>query len=280
MILKLIYLCSVYILSANAQCGDEDCRSARIIGGEITEQNSRPYQVALYTRVGTAGELGFCGASLIHQEWVLTAAHCCFHDGENVDQVQAILGAHSLYDRFENGRRVVNVAELVVHPDWDPVTFANDIALLRLANVVQFTETVSPVRLPYRRISLFNLAGLGATVSGWGIAAEGVTFVSPTLRQRVMNVITDSFCNGSYFNQLPETIICAFQGASGTCKGDNGGPLTIRNTFTPDAEDEEILVGVTSFISSTGCNDVRPSVFTRVQLYLDWISEVTGMVLL
>lgn len=46
-----------------------------------------------------------------------------------------------MYDRFENGRRVVNVVELVIHPDWDPVSYANDIALLRLANVVQFTGT-------------------------------------------------------------------------------------------------------------------------------------------
>lgn len=55
----------------------------------------------------------------------------------NVFTGQAILGAFSLYDRYENGRRIVNVNEVVVHPDWDPITFANDIALLKLANIVQ-----------------------------------------------------------------------------------------------------------------------------------------------
>ena len=50
---------------------------------------------------------------------------------------QAILGAHSLYDRYENGRRLVNVEEVIVHPEWSPDTFANDLALLRMANAVQ-----------------------------------------------------------------------------------------------------------------------------------------------
>ncbi|XP_075977006.1 brachyurin-like [Anticarsia gemmatalis] len=276
MLLKFIYLCSVFVLSASTLCEDDNCgRNARIAGGQITEPNSRPYQLALYSRVGTTGELGFCGASLINQEWVLTAAHCCFHNGEEVNHVQAILGAHSLYDRYENGRRVVNVAELIIHPAWDPETFANDIALLRLANVIQITDTISPVLLPYRSISAFNFAGFGTVVSGWGIAAEGVTFVAPTLREKLMTVVTDQLCNGSYFFQLPQTTVCAFHGSAGTCKGDNGGPMTIL--YGPEDEKEEILIGVASFVSSGGCNDNVPSVFTRVQLYLDWISEVTGM---
>lgn len=268
---------SLFAISASSLCKDDGCRNARIVGGEITEQNSRPYQVALYARVGTIGELGFCGGALIHQEWVLTAAHCCFHNGEEVNHVQAILGAHSLYDRYEHGRRIVNVAELVIHPDWDPSTFNNDMALLRLANTIQLTDTIDTVRLPYRSISSFNFAGAGAVASGWGIAAEGVTFVAPTLRQKLMTVITDTLCNMSYFNQLSENTICAFYGSAGTCKGDNGGPLTIIYNATDDDDGEELLIGVTSFISSGGCNDDVPSVFTRVQRYLDWISQVTGM---
>ncbi|GBP22281.1 Vitamin K-dependent protein C [Eumeta japonica] len=87
---------------------------------------------------------------------------------------EAVLGAHSLYDRYESGRRILNVAQTVAHPDYDPGSHENDLALLRLANVVQFTDTVSPVRLPYLNISEFNFAGQAATISGWGIAAEGL----------------------------------------------------------------------------------------------------------
>ncbi|KAM3960200.1 brachyurin [Aphomia sociella] len=268
-------------MRATTTCDEGSCArsvNSRIVGGEIAEQNSRPFQVALYSRVGTTGELGFCGGSLIHEEWVITAAHCCFHNGVLVDNVQAILGAHSLYDRYENGRRIVNVYEIEVHPDWNPDTFANDLALMKLANIMQHTDTISTVRLPYLSIASFNFAGLGAIVSGWGIAAEGVTFVAPTLRERLMTVMTDSLCNNTYFNQLPPNTVCGSRATSGTCKGDNGGPMTILyNIGEEDDEPETILIGVASFVSNTGCNDNQPSVFTRVQRHLNWISDVTGI---
>ncbi|XP_073945836.1 brachyurin-like [Choristoneura fumiferana] len=275
--MKLVFL-MLPVIGAWRLCEDGSCvgsRQSRIIAGDISEQNSRPFQVALYSRVGTTGELGFCGATLLHPEWVITAAHCCFHHGEEVNHVQAILGAHSLYDRYENGRRIVNVDEIRVHPDWEPATFANDLALLRLANTMQLTDTIDVVRLPYLSTVNFNFAGMGATVSGWGIAAPGVTFVSPTLREKLMTVMTDSLCSAYYFNELPPNTVCGFHLEAGTCKGDNGGPITIWDNST----EEVILIGVATFIDESGCNDERPSVFTRVQRYLRWISDNTGIVL-
>ncbi|KOB75301.1 Serine protease 46 [Operophtera brumata] len=38
-------------------------------------------------------------------------------------------------------------------------------------------------------------------------------------------------------------------------------------------------IGVASFVSAGGCNDELPSVFTRTQMYLSWISDVTGIIL-
>ncbi|XP_047997493.1 brachyurin-like [Leguminivora glycinivorella] len=278
MLKQLVLLTLPVTLYAWQLCHGDSCkinRQARIIGGDITEQNSRPFQVALYARVGTTGEVGFCGGSLVHPEWVLTAAHCCYHNGQQVDNVQAILGAHSLYDRYENGRRIVNVDEVRVHPDYDPESFANDIALMRLANTMQLTETIDVVRLPYLGITNFNFAGMGATVSGWGIAAPGVEFVSPTLREKLMTVMTDTMCNIQYFDQLPANVVCGFHATAGTCKGDNGGPLTIWYNAT----EEVILIGVASFVDASGCNGELPSVFTRVQRHLQWISDNTGIVL-
>ncbi|CAH0727139.1 unnamed protein product, partial [Brenthis ino] len=247
----------------------------KIYGGVISERSSRPFQIALYLRVGSTGDIGFCGGSLVHKQWVLTAAHCCFHDNDMVTHVQAILGAHSLYDRYENGRRLVNVEEIIVHPDWEPSVFSNDLALLKLANAVQTSESIDIIRLPYLDTVAANFAGRGATASGWGIAAVGVTFVSPTLREKLMTVMTDGLCRSIYMGHLPDNMVCGFSVASGTCKGDNGGPFTIYSTAT----NETILIGVTTFVEASGCNDEMPSVFTRVQHHLSWISDITGIVL-
>ncbi|XP_050677519.1 brachyurin-like [Leptidea sinapis] len=275
--LVYLYILVLLVISASSVCNNEHCSKieSRVIGGAQSERNSRPYQVALYMRVGTTGQLGFCGGALVDQQWVLTAAHCCFHDGNLVDNIQVILGAHSLYDRYEHGRRIVHASEVHIHPDFQPDNFTNDLALLKLTNTIQLTDTIMTVRLPYLSISTFNFAGAAGTLSGWGIAGPTVTFVSPTLRSKTMTVITDQLCNSTFFSELPPNTVCALAQFSGTCKGDNGGPLTI---FYNDTE-EDILIGVASFVHESGCNDSMPSVFTRVSRFLQWISEVTGIVL-
>jgi secreted trypsin-like serine protease len=46
-------------------------RVTKIIGGEIAIPHSQPYIVSLQLR-----KSHFCGASIISDTWVLTAAHC------------------------------------------------------------------------------------------------------------------------------------------------------------------------------------------------------------
>ncbi|RVE51336.1 hypothetical protein evm_004016 [Chilo suppressalis] len=134
-------------------------------------------------------------------------------------------------------------------------------------------NAINIIRLPYLSQVNANFAGQASIASGWGIGAPGVTFVSPTLREHVMSVITNTHCNNLYHNQLPTNAICGYNATAGTCKGDNGGPMTIFMSAT----EETILIGVTSFVDESGCNLEYPSVFTRVQRYLDWISDVTGI---
>lgn len=53
-------------------------------------------------------------------------------------------------------------------------------------------------------------------------------------------------------------------------QGDSGGPL---NCQRDDGVWE--VEGIASFVSSRGCNWVKkPTVFTRVSAYIDWINEV------
>ncbi|CAL4190386.1 unnamed protein product, partial [Meganyctiphanes norvegica] len=58
--------------SGRCVCGKAN-RGTRIVGGQTTEVNEYPWQVALVSR-GSSGV--FCGGSLINDRWVLTAAHC------------------------------------------------------------------------------------------------------------------------------------------------------------------------------------------------------------
>lgn len=46
---------------------------ARIVGGIQAQKDAWPWQAML---AGAGGGSQFCGGSLIHEQWVLTASHC------------------------------------------------------------------------------------------------------------------------------------------------------------------------------------------------------------
>lgn len=50
-------------------------------------------------------------------------------------------------------------------------------------------------------------------------------------------------------------------------QGDNGDPLSIG----------DIQVGIYSFFSAFGCATGRPTGYTRLTHYRDWIRETTGI---
>uniref|UniRef100_A0A8D2MY20 Peptidase S1 domain-containing protein n=2 Tax=Zonotrichia albicollis TaxID=44394 RepID=A0A8D2MY20_ZONAL len=66
-------------------------------------------------------------------------------------------------------------------------------------------------------------------------------------------------------------MVCAGGGdVKSACNGDSGGPL---NCQREDGIWE--VEGIASFVSSRGCNTYKkPTVFTRVSAYIDWINEV------
>jgi secreted trypsin-like serine protease len=152
------------------------------------------------------------------------------------------------------------VQKVIYHIDYNPQTLSNDIALLKIS-AVNYTNTISPICLPKQGD---NLAQPGKTgfVTGWGRTSGYNDENSHVLRQVNVNVFECP--SNNYFN-----VICANQqtpsGVQGSCKGDSGGPLAIKQ-------------GSNYFLSgivSRGHHDCSYySVYVKVSDYIDWINSI------
>lgn len=118
-------------------------RNRRITGGVIVSPNSHPYQAALL--INFPGASGLCGGSIIKTRTVLTAAHCL----QTSTSTLVVLGAHDITKReITQQRQTVQSSNYRTHRQYNPQTFANDIALLILPQAAVFNQFVQPSILP------------------------------------------------------------------------------------------------------------------------------------
>ncbi|TNN89477.1 Chymotrypsin-like elastase family member 2A [Liparis tanakae] len=159
--------------------------------------------------------------------------------------------------------------------EQDRTDITNDIALVHLAEPVNMTREVSPVCLP--PAGAVKPAGTPCFVTGWG-DEKGNLFpkVSKWLNQAALPVVDFQTCSkpAYWWDTLRPSMICAGYESpdelKSACQGDSGGPF-VCPVAGPNTTWE--VHGVVSF-GAQGCiKDKKPSVFTRVSAFSDWIND-------
>jgi secreted trypsin-like serine protease len=139
-----------------------------IVGGQQASPGEWPWQVALVSWGADPYYGQYCGGSLIDVSWVLTAAHCV--DGSSPSNIQILAGIHNLGSP-EAGYQRINVDQIFVHPSYNASTSNNDVALLKLSTPAVLGTTPGGEQvatIPLVSASVGTLAGVTATITGWG----------------------------------------------------------------------------------------------------------------
>uniref|UniRef100_A0A8B9FT94 Peptidase S1 domain-containing protein n=1 Tax=Amazona collaria TaxID=241587 RepID=A0A8B9FT94_9PSIT len=215
----------------------------RIIGGEEAVPYSWPWQVSVQI-----SDEHICGGAVLAKEWVVTAAHC-------------------FYSKL--------VKQYIIHPSFNKTTMDSDIALLQLAEPLEFNRYVRPVCLPAKEETVQPSSV--CVVTGWGAHEEGIE-KGKKLHQLEVPILVLDTCQSYYVNlpsKVTQRMICAgfpLEDGKDSCTGDSGGPLVCPSE---DNSGFYTLHGITSWGSGCGRKSY-PGVYTNVGGFVDWIKQTVN----
>lgn len=231
-----------------------------------------PWAVALYKVYGRHSYF-LCGASIISERYILTAAHCVTSmNGEtSPSDFKVKVGAHDL----ETSGRLMEVEQLIVHEHYSPRQQNDDIALLKLKSPLDFNGDlkITPICLPKPDISDIREVGTMTTLVGWGRHYQNDYMTSSLLNVVQVPLSNQKQCKRTYNNLIGssslfnwDNVVCAAyeDGGKDTCQGDSGGPMTLPN------DNIYQQIGIVSFGYGCAQKDY-PGVYTYVPHYLNWI---------
>ncbi|XP_068600107.1 enteropeptidase [Brachionichthys hirsutus] len=233
----------------------------RVVGGANAAKGAWPWIVSLQWRGRHV-----CGAALINEDWLLTAAHCVYGKNIHLQWWAAVFGLHSQSDLNSAEVETRRVDRIVINQQYNRQAKQADIAMMRLQRPVNFTQSIQPVCLPSEGQDF--TAGRKCFIAGWGREAEQGP-LPDVLQEAEVPLVGQDQCQ----RWLPEytitsSMLCAGypEGGIDSCQGDSGGPLMCLD------DGHWTVIGVVSF--GIGCGlPQRPGVYARVSAFTSWIAE-------
>ncbi|KAG8515233.1 Transmembrane protease serine 11C, partial [Galemys pyrenaicus] len=245
----------------NLSCGYRKITPSgnKIAGGENAEEGEWPWQASLQQN-----NVHRCGATLISNSWLVTAAHC-FVNANNPKEWKASFALLLSDPQLKRG-----IKDIIVHENYHYPAHDNDIAIVRLSSPILYSSKIRRVCLP--SASHEFPPNSDAVVTGWGTLKNDGK--SPNILQKgLVKIIDNKICNGEqvYGGVITPGMLCAgfLKGGVDACQGDSGGPLV-----SADHNGIWFLAGIVSWGDECALPN-KPGVYTRVTYYQKWIKSKT-----
>ncbi|KAJ2161030.1 CLIP domain-containing serine protease [Coemansia sp. RSA 552] len=247
----------------------------RVTNGTVVAQGKAPFLVRLNFVSGNSR--GLCGGTIIDSKTIVTAGHCVYKTGtgqvRRPEDTYVYVGSVSSSDK-----RYIQPTGVILHPDYDPHSFMNDIAVLRTPDLGLKSGSIEAIQVYTGDIAPKQ----AMEIYGWGTTkSHGTSLDNPSslLTQtayvsepQACQVIEPRYANAN------GTQICTdanYNVGVDVCQGDSGTGSTIKKNG------REYFAGLVSYGTNKNgeatCGEAGSfGMYTRISPYLPWISSITG----
>lgn len=248
----------------DAPSADPGNSTDKVIAGSDARIEDYPYAVRLFYNGSP-----WCGASILNDRFLLTAAHCVYNT--NATGFKALVGSANV----NSGGTRYSIRRAIVHERYSgEASNGNDVALLEVSGKMDLngrqSDTVSLARP--RRGDYYADVGDGLTanrtpavVVGWGDTTPGYNDSRAATRlQKGERLIDGGWARTGQLGVLDD-------GGPAACKGDSGGPLVATNS-----KGQPVQVGVVSWGEWRRGKCQGGNWYARVSTFYDWIVSKVG----
>ncbi|XP_065346390.1 uncharacterized protein LOC135943668 [Cloeon dipterum] len=239
-----------------------------------------PWHASLTLHFGSDPKYNYCGATLISQKALLTAAHCLFDElGKKLaaSKVDIHLGMYDFYNAAEESRQNLRAASILIHPDYNHSSGSkrHDLALVLVGeSQINVTDSVRPICLWNVDYDLEKIANSNGKLVGRALTDGQNARYLQKIDLRVTPYVECFGSNRVFFAEYmyPTENFCATDNGLSIKEGGTGLVFynsTLRRYFLRGV----LIERITSSNRSTGSY----SLFTDTTNYMTWIVQNSSL---